>query len=376
MKHVVSPLLRAARLIVPALVTAALLGGTLTAGTATAGTATAGTAATAAGAPSAAVTWHPITLANGWTSASKSTLLTGTPSYAISGGVVYLRGAVKQPNPDGSSIVAQLPKAAWPARNLYLQVFTNADVAGILYVGDNGTMEAYAGNADAFTSLSAVSYPAATMKVKKLTLEHGWVSSQPVYTTGDPSYAISGGVVYLSGSMHTGGTSRVVTLLPKAARPAHQMFVLVYTLDGTPGWLQILPTGQVEAFGPDAVYYTSLAGVSYPAAGAKWHTFALEDGWKSGQARFRTAAPAYTVIGGVVYLTGSMYEATQDIGLWASLPAAARTAADVLEIEVATSGGTAGAMAITDSLGLVSSMPFRGAQAFTSLDGIAYPKNS
>ena len=243
-------------------------------------------------------------------------------------------------------------------------------------MGADGTMEAYAGNADAFTSLSAVSYPAATMKSHKFALEHGWASSQSVYQTGDPSYAISGGVVYLSGSMHTAGTSHVATLLPKAARPAQQMFVLVYTIDGTPGWLQILPTGQVEAFGPGAAGYTSLAGVSYPAAGAKWHTFALEDGWKSGLAKFRTANPAYTVIGGVVYLTGSMYEATGNVGLWTNLPAAARTAADVLEIETDTSGGNAGAVAVTNSLGLVSSMPFSNAKVFTSLAGIAYPKNS
>jgi hypothetical protein len=59
-----------------------------------------------------------------------------------------------------------------------------------------------------------------------------------------------------------------------------------------------------------------------------------------------------------------------------TLPAAARTAADVLEIEVDTSGGNAGAIAVTDSLGLVSSAPFTNAKAFTSLAGIAYPKNS
>ena len=33
-------------------------------------------------------------------------------------------------------------------------------------------------------------------------------------------------------------------------------------------------------------------------------------------------------------------------------------------------------MAVTNSLGLVSSMPFSNAKAFTSLAGIAYPKNS
>ena len=63
-------------------------------------------------------------------------------------------------------------------------------------------------------------------------------------------------------------------------------------------------------------------------------------------------------------------------GLWTNLPAAARTKADVLEIEVYTVDGTTGAVAITDSLGLISSMPFTDAEDFTSLAGIAYPQGS
>ena len=43
---------------------------------------------------------------------------------------------------------------------------------------------------------------------------------------------------------------------------------------------------------------TSLAGVSFPVASTTWHTFALEAGWKSGAAKFNTAAPAYAIIGG------------------------------------------------------------------------------
>ena len=37
-----------------------------------------------------------------------------------------------------------------------------------------------------------------------------------------------------------------------------------------------------------------------------------------------------------------------------------------------TVGGTTGAVAITNSLGLVSSNPFSNAESFTSLAGIAY----
>ena len=62
-------------------------------------------------------------------------------------------------------------------------------------------------------------------------------------------------------------------------------------------------------------------------------------------------------------------------GLWTDLPAVARSK-DVLEIEVYTVNGTTGGIAITNSLGLVSSNPFTNAEAFTSLDAIAYPPNS
>jgi hypothetical protein len=322
-----------------------------------------------------AVTWHSLALQNGWESARTSSLITGTPAWAIHDGVVYLRGAVKQPNSGGSVTFATLPASARPAHTLYIQDYTNSDTPGILYIGSDGTMQAYDGNAFTFASLSAVSYPSAAVKSHNLTLKNGWMSSQPDYGTGNPAYAVSHGVVYLSGSMHTGGTSQVPFVLPKAARPTHLMYISVYTFDGTTGFLEILPDGKVYVQGTDAASYTSLASLSFPVASTKWHAFKLEGGWKSGASHYSTGAPSYSVINGVVYLTGSMYQATGDTGLWTDLPAAARSK-DVLEIEVYTFDGTTGAVAITNSLGLVSSDPFSNAEAFTSLAGIAYPPNS
>jgi len=43
---------------------------------------------------------------------------------------------------------------------------------------------------------------------------------------------------------------------------------------------------------------------------------------------------------------------------------------------VYTVNGTAGGVAITNSVGLVSSNPFSNAETFTSLAGIAYPPGS
>ena len=58
-------------------------------------------------------------------------------------------------------------------------------------------------------------------------------------------------------------------------------------------------------------------------------------------------------------------------GLWTDYPKGVKTAADVLELEVYTSGPN-GAIAVTNSLGLVASSPFSFAQGCTSLGGIAY----
>lgn len=376
MRRLASLSRRSARLIGP--VTALL---TLTGGTAATAAPAAGHLPRLATAPSTAsaakLTWHPFTLIHGWQSASTKALVTGKPAWAYHNGVVYFRGAIRQPNPLGSSTFASLPKYARPAHTLYIQVYTNGDQPGILYVSSAGTLDAYDGSAFTFTSLAAVSYPTAAVKSHKLTLKNGWTSSQSIYHTGDPSYAISGGVVYLSGSMHASGSSHLATVLPKAARPAHRMYILVYTFGGiAPGWLQINPTGKVYVFGSHAASYTSLANISYPAAGAKWHNFTLEDGWKSGQATFGTAAPGYAIVNGVVYLNGSMSGAAAVNGLWTTLPAGVRTAADVLEIEVYTANGSAGGIAVTDRLGLVSSTPFSDAQAFTSLAAITYPQSS
>jgi hypothetical protein len=153
------------------------------------------------------------------------------------------------------------------------------------------------------------------------------------------------------------------------------MWISIYTFDGSTGFVQILPTGQVEVEGTGAASYASLASISFPVASTTWHNFKLVAGWKSGATHFNTAAPSYAVINGVVYLTGAMFQASGSTGLWTDLPVATGSK-DVLEIEVYTVNGTAGGVAITNSLGLVSSNPFSNAETFTSLAGIAYPPSS
>lgn len=111
----------------------------------------------------------------------------------------------------------------------------------------------------------------------------------------------------------------------------------VYTFDGSTGWLQILPTGQVYVNGPWSTGYTSLAGLSFPVASTKWAYFKLSAPWKSDAVNFRT---------------------------------------DVLDIEVDMAAGATGGVTITNRLGLAASTPFGKARSFTSLAAIAYPQNS
>ncbi len=110
------------------------------------------------------VTWQSLVLQNAWTS-SNAAYGTGNPKVALQGNVVYLSGSMHQSTP-GSAIFAFLPSTYRPTHNLYITVYTNGGTSGTLYIGNDGTMEAFSsascgsGNAaQCFTSLATVSYP-------------------------------------------------------------------------------------------------------------------------------------------------------------------------------------------------------------------------
>ena len=122
-------------------VSAALIGG-LTAGTALATTRpTAGRHATATSVT--AVAWHRLALRNGWRSARSPVYDVANPSYAVSGGIVYLDGSLHQVS-GAKTEFAILPRTARPARTVYLTVFsgTAAGVPGTVEIRPNGVMTA------------------------------------------------------------------------------------------------------------------------------------------------------------------------------------------------------------------------------------------
>jgi hypothetical protein len=112
----------------------------------------------------AGVTWTSLSLTNGWAS-ENGTFSTGNPKVAAQSGIVYLSGSLGQSTP-ASSVFAILPSSFRPAHNMYISVYTNGDTTGTLYIGHDGTMEAYSGTpcgsgntAQCFTSLATISFP-------------------------------------------------------------------------------------------------------------------------------------------------------------------------------------------------------------------------
>jgi hypothetical protein len=98
---------------------------------------------------------------------------------------------------------------------------------------------------------------------------HGWQSAQKPSGTGGFSYTVIAGVVHLSGAIKLpSGTSELCALLPPAARPAHVLYLTVFTFSDEIGTLRILPNGNVFASSLPSVLasrtLTSLAAISYP----------------------------------------------------------------------------------------------------------------
>jgi hypothetical protein len=74
---------------------------------------------------------------------------------------------------------------------------------------------------------------------------------------------------HLSGGVRQpGGTNGLVAVLPKAARPTHNLWITVYAASGYVGKVHIRPNGQVivgSNVDPNASrVLTSLAAISYP----------------------------------------------------------------------------------------------------------------
>ena len=112
----------------------------------------------------AGITFHGLSLANGWQS-ENTNVGTGNPRVGLLNGVVYLKGSLAQPTP-GSSLFAQLPSAYRPVDTLLIPVWTAGGNFGTLDILSDGRMflssnaPCGSGNtAQCLTSLATISYP-------------------------------------------------------------------------------------------------------------------------------------------------------------------------------------------------------------------------
>lgn len=327
----------------------------------------------ASAATAAKVSWHKMTLANGWTS-SQSDYSSGDPAWTVLNGIVYLSGSMHQ-NVAGSSEVTILPPAARPAHMTYLNVYTNNDTTGRVVIYPSGLVLAGSnpsGNAVLYTSLAALSYPAAKTSLHAFALRNGWQAYQN--NTGKPSYYVSGGMVYLYGALHQPAPSAATefAVLPKADRPVHyDIWVPSCATDG-PGTVRADTSGAVSAYMNDSTTFTSLDGISFQLSTAGQHPLTLINDWIASSG----GTPTYSVSDGVVHLSGSIAETSEVSTLFAVLPPGARPAHEMY-ISVYTLDGSTGTLRIEPNGDMIAYSPVvSNASDYTSLASVSFPLGS
>ena len=115
-------------------------------------------------------------------------------------------------------------------------------------------------------------------------------------------------------------------------------------------------------------------------AGVTWTSLSLINGWTSENGTYGTGNPKVTLQGSIVYLSGSLAQATPGNETFAILPASFRPSHD-LYITVYTNGDTTGTVFIAHS-GVMEAYSGTAcgsgntAQCFTSLATLSFPINS
>lgn len=333
-----------------------------------------------------ALTFSPLSLTNGWHPMGGANQ-TGSPAAARSAdGVVYLRGSLEG---GAQGLAFTLPAADRPAHAMYVPITTYFGTVGTLYVA-NGSGYLFGNAATYFSSLAGVSFPAGTAATGSSTLTFsglspvgGWKSAQPQYGTGKPRVARSAaGVVYLDGSLEDGTPNQLAFVLPPADRPGRVLAISIYTYGFHTGAIYIDPNGNAFVGGDDASLFSSLAGISFPAANATsgsatltLQTIPPANGWQSADDRGVLPAVQVGKSPGVVYLEGAL-----DVGRGGTnggpafvLPSPYRPV-HYLHMPILTDGQTEGSVQIAPD-GEVSLFGAH-AQEFASIAGIEFPVNS
>src|SRR6266516_5240712 len=157
-------------------------------------------------------------------------------------------------------------------------------------------------------------------------------------------------IVHFKGAIATSGTNAVPFTLPKAFRPATNVFIPVDLCNATNGRLDIAPSGvvSVQAEGnnfANAQCFTSLDGAQFAKAATSFTSLTLKNGWTN--APFATSKAAVRTINGVVYFKGAIATSGTNAVPF-TLPKAFRPTTDVY-VKVDLCDATNGRLHITPS---------------------------
>jgi hypothetical protein len=204
----------------------------------------------------------------------------------------------------------------------------------------------------------------------RLKLIHGWRSRGADDNTGNPSWAVRDGIVYLAGSLgQPSGSNAEFAVLPKPARPGHWLWLATSAADIV-GGIGIEAKGPMLEGASNEQDFLSLAGISYPAAGTSARKLHLKSGWKLQLPAADVGAPSYSTVGGVVYLSGGLHDKTTSNPFFAVLPKGARPA-QVLYITVPSGGWVPVTLRVEpDGRMHLTNGPVK---KFVSLAGVSFP---
>ncbi len=203
-----------------------------------------------------------LTLQNGWVNAPFGT---ANATVANIAGIVHFKGAISS---GGGAYVFTLPAAFRPAADVYVPVDLCDATNGRLFIAPTGVVIVQTrltfSNAQCFTSLDGASFAKSSRSFTLLKLRNGWRSAP--FSTSSARVAKIAGIVRFNGAISSGHSSPFT--LPRALRPARDVYITVDLCNSANGRLFIRPNGvvSIEAEGNafhNAHCFTSLDGASF-----------------------------------------------------------------------------------------------------------------
>ncbi|HLK77369.1 MAG TPA: hypothetical protein VKU77_27425 [Streptosporangiaceae bacterium] len=252
--------------------------------------------------------------------------------------------------------------------------------AGVLAVATASMVSVHAQGAQAATLGRVISLASIPVNTPDWSAFAGFGSTSPSW------FKDSFGIVHLEGAAtqqhSTGRNPNLLGTLPRPARPARNVFVLVHTFAGTYADLEVAANGQITLIPPRRPAVTdfrfvSLEGITYRPSGTVHEIFVNRLNY-SDKAHFGSTVPAWFKDGsGIVHLQGAVrqtHAVGADQNVIGNVPAAARPARDVFEI-VHTFNGTYADLEVATSgeISLIDPFGFAAKDfSFVSLEDVSY----